>query len=60
MIGELISSLVFAAVKAAAPIIRKKVVEGYKDLKDKAAISPGKYDDIAVYLLGVGIGEEGE
>ena len=59
MLGDLVSNLIFAAVKAAAPIIRKKVVDGYKELKAKAEATPKKYDDIAVYLLGVGIGEEG-
>ena len=58
MLKDLIGQVIFAGVKAAAPIIRKKIVEQYQKLKTKAEATPKVYDDIGVFIIGVAIGEE--
>lgn len=56
----LVDGIVLTAVKAVAPIARKKIEEGYELLKKKAEESPKLYDDAAVYLVGVALGIEGQ
>jgi len=58
MVKDLIGNLVFVAVKAASPIIRKKIEEEYAKIKEKTGGTDPIYDDIAVYVLGVGLGIE--
>jgi hypothetical protein len=58
MVKDLIGQLVFVAVKAAAPIIRKKIEDEYAKIKEKTGATEPIYDDVAVYVLGVALGIE--
>lgn len=58
MFKDLIGTLVITAIRACAPMIRKKELEEYEKLKAKAAATPGFVDDAAVLIAGIAIGAE--